>query len=332
MEVSLAAIHCRPPEEEAHQRKPYSSPVAGTPSFELVGRDGERAKLVDFVGRLSEGPSALLIRGEPGIGKTILWREGIADAQREGVRVLVSRCAEAEMPIPLGAVSDLLDPVFDDVADELAEAQRYALSTALGIESDPRGRPDRLALMRAVVSALRAFASDAPFLLAIDDVQWLDPASARVLSFAVRRVDEEPIGILATLRGGADEPDPLALADALGPGAFAELTVGSLGLQSLQQLLRQRFDVRLPRSKVAALHAASGGNPMFALEFARSVEREKHRCALGFPCQRRWKSWFENAFARFRKRHARSWSSSPPSSDPPCPCSNRRSANRRCGS
>jgi tetratricopeptide (TPR) repeat protein len=145
------------------------------------------------------------------------------------------------------------------------------------------GRPDRLALARAVVSALRALASDAPFLLAIDDVQWLDPASARVLSFAVRRVDEEPIGILATLRGGADEPDPLALADALRPRAFAELTVGSLGLQSLQQLLRQRFDVRLPRAKVAALHAASGGNPMFALEFARSVEREEASLRARLP-------------------------------------------------
>ena len=111
-------------------------------------------------------------------------------------------------------------------------------------------------------------------LLAIDDVQWLDPASTRVLSFAVRRIGEEPIGVLATLRGAADEPDPLGLADAFQPEAFAELTVGPLPMQHLQTLLRQRFTVRLPRSKVSAVHAASRGNPMFALEFARAVERE----------------------------------------------------------
>ena len=82
------------------------------------------------------------------------------------------------MPVPLGAVSDLLDPAFAEVSDELAPPQRRALSAALGIETDTDGRSDRLTLLRAVVAALRALASDAPLLLAIDDVQWLDPASA----------------------------------------------------------------------------------------------------------------------------------------------------------
>ena len=117
--------------------------------------------------------------------------------------------------------------------------------------------------------------SDGGLLLAIDDVQWLDPASARVLSFAVRRIGEEPIGVLATLRGAADEPDPLGLATAFPPGAFAEITVGPLPIGHLQTLLRQRFTERMPRSKVAAVHTASRGNPMFALEFARTAERER---------------------------------------------------------
>ena len=178
------------------------------------------------------------------------------------------------MPVPLGAVSDLLDPAFAEVSDELAPPQRRALSAALGIETDTDGRSDRLTLLRAVVAALRALASDAPLLLAIDDVQWLDPTSARVLSFAVRRIGEEPIGVLATLRGAADEPDPLGLATAFPPGAFAEITVGPLPIGHLQTLLRQRFTERMPRSKVAAVHTASRGNPMFALEFARAAERE----------------------------------------------------------
>ena len=224
--------------------------------------------------RLRERSAALLIRGEPGIGKTILWREAVAAAEREGNRVLVARCAEAEMPISLGAVSDLLDPVFAEISDDLAEPQRRALAAALGTETGTGARPDRLTLLRGLVAAFRALAADAPLLLAIDDVQWLDPASARVLSFAVRRIGEEPIGVLATLRGDAETRDPLGLADAFQPGAFAEITVGPLGIGHLQRLLHQRFDVRLPRSTVAAVHAASRGNPMFALEFARATERE----------------------------------------------------------
>ena len=248
--------------------------MAITPSFGVVGRSREQARLVDFVTKLGERPGALLVRGEPGIGKTILWREGVAAAQDAGVRVLVSRCAEAEMPIPLGAVSDLLDPVFAELAEELVEPQRHALAAALGMETGAARRPDRLALPRALVAAFRQLAKDGPLLLAIDDVQWLDPASARVLSFAIRRVGEEPVGVLTTFRGDAEERDPLGLADAFQPEAFAELTVGPLAMQHLQQLLRQRFEIRIPRAKVAAIHAASHGNPMFALEFARAAERE----------------------------------------------------------
>lgn len=245
------------------------------PSFELVGREEELARLSDFVERLREAPGAVLIRGEPGIGKTVLWRETVAAAQRQGVRVLIARCAEAEMPIPLGAVSDLLDPVYGEVADSLAEPQHRALAAALGTATDADGRPDRLALPRALVAAFRALAAEAPLLLAVDDIQWLDAASVRVLAFAARRTSETPIGVLATLRAGAEEREPLGLGDAFAPDAFAEIALGPLSMGALQHLVRLRFGVRIPRPKLAAVHAASGGNPMFALEFARVAEQEE---------------------------------------------------------
>lgn len=251
----------------------HNRSVATTPGFELVGRDDELARLGGFVGRLGDGPGAVLIRGEPGIGKTALWRETVTAAEREGVRTLVTRCAEAEMPMPLGAVSDILDPAFAHVADALAEPQRYALSVALGLETDGMARPDRLALPRAFVAALHALAADGPLLVAVDDVQWLDAASTRALAFAARRTGDAPIGVLATLRGGPDMPEPLRLAEAF-DGGFAEVPLGPLSLDALQRLVRRRFDVRIPRSKLAAVHAASGGNPMFALEFARAAERQ----------------------------------------------------------
>jgi len=252
-------------------------------SFELVGREQELAQLREFVERVRERSGAVLVRGEPGIGKSALWRETVATAARAGVRVLVSRCAEAEMPIPLGGLADLLDPAYEEIADTLAEPQRHALAAALGIASDAHGLPDRLALPRALVAAFRALAAEAPLLVAIDDVQWLDTASAHVLAFAVRRTGDAPIGTLATLRGGSEEREPLALADAFDPGAFAEIALGPLSLGAIQHLVRGRSGLRIPRSKLAAVHAASGGNPMFALEFARVAEREDAKLRAQLP-------------------------------------------------
>jgi DNA-binding NarL/FixJ family response regulator len=257
--------------------------VVAAKSFELVGRDEERARLAAFVVALTAGPHALLIRGEPGIGKTVLWREGVRAAQRSAVRVLVSRCAEAELPIPLGAVADLLDPAFEEIQDVLPEPQRRTLAAALGIATDGRTRPDRLAVPRSFLAALRALAEDAPLLLAIDDVQWLDASSARVLAFAARRIHDAPIGVLATLRGRAEQREPLGLAEAFGPNGLSEVELGPLSTGALQHLIGLRLDLRLPRTTLSAVHAASGGNPMFALEFGRVAKDEDARLRPRLP-------------------------------------------------
>jgi predicted ATPase len=114
-------------------------------------------------------------------------------------------------------------------------------------------------------------------LLAIDDVQWLDESSTRVLAFAARRIGGAPIGVLATVRGGPERTDPLGLADAFGRERVSEVTLGPLSVGALQHLVGSRLDVRLPRTMLAAVHAASGGNPMFALEFARAARDEQAR-------------------------------------------------------
>lgn len=248
----------------------HNRAVVSKSSVELVGRDDEIARLDEFVRRLASGGCGMLIRGEPGIGKTALWRYATTAAEGARVRVVVTRCAEAEMPIPLGGVSDLIDAVYEDVRDELAEPQRRALAAALRIESEASGRPDRLALPRAVLAVLRELAADGPVLVAVDDVQWLDGASARLLAFAARRVDDAHVGFLATLRGDLHASEPLGLSEALGDG-FEEIAVGQLAPEALQRLVRQRFDLRIPRSELAAVHAACGGNPMYALEFARTA-------------------------------------------------------------
>jgi DNA-binding NarL/FixJ family response regulator len=255
----------------------HNSLVTAVRAFELVGREVELARLSELVATLHEGPRAVAVRGEPGIGKTVLWREAIAAAEAAGVRVLVARCAEAELPLPLGALADLFEPVFDEIESGLAEPHRRALAAGIGATTDFRAQSDRLTLARAALASLRALADRSPVLLAIDDVQWLDESSARVLAFAARRFGGSPVGFLTTLRGGDETTDALGLADAFGPDRFSELQLGPLSMGALQHLVGLRFDLRLPRTTLSAVHRASGGNPMFALEFARAARDEDPR-------------------------------------------------------
>jgi DNA-binding CsgD family transcriptional regulator len=231
-----------------------------------IGREAEWTRLLEFVGGLADGPSAATIRGDPGIGKTVLLRAAAAAADRAGGRVLLARCAEAEMPLPLVGLGDLVDRRLLEVAEDLPEPQRHALAVAAGLESVRNERPEQLALPRAFTSYLRALAQQGRTLIAIDDVQWLDAASARLLAFAVRRLHGLPCSFLITLR--AEASDELGFASALGDRA-TEIHLGPLDVEALHHVVRQRLGARIARPALARIHAASAGNPMFALELAR---------------------------------------------------------------
>jgi DNA-binding CsgD family transcriptional regulator len=240
--------------------------------FELVGREEELGRLENFVGTLAQGATAAVVRGDAGIGKTVFWHAGIEAAEQAGVRVLVTRCIEAEMPIALGGVADALDPAFHEVTDELFEPQRRLLASALGVEPPSADAPDQTALPRAFLAYLRALAGRGQVLVAIDDAQWLDPPSQRTIAYAARRLVDEPVGFLVTQRG--HEGDPLGLRQAFGE-RLGEIRLGPLTLGALHHVIRTRLGVRLPRPTVARIRDASGGNPMFALEFAKEASRAR---------------------------------------------------------
>ena len=242
--------------------------VAANP--DLVGREDELARLNELVSALPNGPHAVTLRGEPGIGKTTVWRVGLELAD-ESCTLLSARCVEAELPLALVGLSDLVRDAFRDVADELADHDRAVLAATLGFDAPAQGRA-ALALPLAFLAFLRLLAQEAPVLIAVDDVQWLDPSSARILSFAARRLDELPIGVLVAQRG--DGPDPLDLRNALG-AAHEELRLGPLSRGALSHLVRSRGDVPLPRPVFTRVYEVSGGNPMFALEFARSLDGDR---------------------------------------------------------
>jgi DNA-binding NarL/FixJ family response regulator len=240
--------------------------LAVATDMKVVGRESELGCLQEFVERVAERGGALLVRGEPGIGKTVLWRAGVAAAAAAGVHVLATSCAEQEMPLPFGSLGDLLDDL--EGADDLPAAQRRVLAVAAGMEAPPERPPSELAVPRAFLDYVRSLARSRPLLLAVDDVLWLDVASQRTLAYVAKRLRGAPVGLLTTQRGLSG--DPLDLRRAFDERS-SELLVGPLSVGALHHLIRTRLGVRLPRRTVARVHAASGGNPMYAVEFAKAT-------------------------------------------------------------
>jgi DNA-binding NarL/FixJ family response regulator len=235
---------------------------------ELIGREAELERIQRFLAGSETGPSALLLEGEPGIGKTSLWREGVRLARGTGHRVLESRPAEPEASLSFAALGDLVDEVLDELGDDLPGRQRGALEAAL-LRGDPEDvHPDLRAVSVAVLSLLRLLAKAETVVVAIDDLQWMDPPSARAIGFAARRLDLEPVVFLATSLPPADD-HPFDLPE----DRLERVRLRPLPSDGLASMLRARHGVDLPASTIRQVEELSGGNPFFALEVARAFVR-----------------------------------------------------------
>ena len=251
---------------------------------ELLGRDVELAAMGEFVAARTGLPAALLVRGEPGIGKTSVWREGMRMASEHGYCTLAASPSESEAQISFAALGDLLSGVLERVRGELPRQQRRALEVALRVaDLDPgEGAPlDQGAVSFAFLSALRGLAAGGPVLVAVDDVQWLDVASATVLSFAARRLGGDPIGLLVSQRAEREEPIALGLDRALEPDRLTVVRLGPLTSGAVQRLLHLSLTTALPRPVLSRVYGLSAGNPFFALELARARERGSIQLELG---------------------------------------------------
>ena len=236
----------------------------------LVGRERELAEVARFLDAVPSGPVGLLFEGEAGIGKTILWREAVSAALDRSYCVLSCRPVESEVQLAFTALGDLLEEVPEFATADLPAPQRRALDVAL-LRTEAEGPPPLpRAVSLGVLGVLRALAASGPVVIAVDDVQWLDRASASTLEFAARRLRGEPIGVVLARRG-VDADVPLALDQALSREPVRRLLVGPLGGDLLERLVCARFDVHLGPPALRQLEAASGGNPYFALELARSL-------------------------------------------------------------
>jgi DNA-binding CsgD family transcriptional regulator len=240
-------------------------PNLGT-MVDIVGRDAELAIGEAFLDRAREGPSTLIVEGEPGIGKTTVWSEVVRRAESRGYLVLAARPARAESNLSLSGIGDLLEPVGSDAVAALPEPQREALDAALLRAEASERPPEGRVLGTAVRSLLEGLAATQPVLVAIDDAQWLDAASATALGFALRRIREAPVSLLAARR--TREALPPALVEARRASADA-LVVGPLSVAALHHVMKQRLKSTPSRPTLIRVHQASGGNPFFALEIVR---------------------------------------------------------------
>ncbi len=223
-------------------------------------------------------PSALLIEGAAGIGKSTLWGAAVSSAMTDGRLVLAVRPAESEARMSFASLADLLEPVADTLLPKLEAPQRAVLEVALLRRLPPPVPPNEREIGAAVLAALRQLADQSTVVVAIDDVQWLDDASAEVLAFALRRLRGNNVRLLISARTGefADRqhsPPPGAgqrVLDAIGELAATRITLGPLTDQGVTELIRTRVGALSPAAE-RRLVAAAGGNPYWALELGTAI-------------------------------------------------------------
>jgi DNA-binding CsgD family transcriptional regulator len=232
----------------------------------VQSRPTESRRIAGFLASAASEPSALLIEGEPGIGKTTLWLAALELARDKGFLVLSARAAAAESVLAYTALADLLDGVPASAWADLPEPQRAAVDQVL-LRADNGSSTDQRAVAAAFLSVVECLSADGPLLVAIDDLQWIDPSSMHVVAFASRRLTG-PVGILGSVRtdGGAG-----AWLQMPRPDALNRIQLHPLGIHDLHAAVSARLRRPFSRPTMGRIHEVSGGNPFYAIELARAI-------------------------------------------------------------
>jgi predicted ATPase len=244
----------------------------------VVGREAEIAAIEAFLAASGSGPVGLLIAGEPGIGKTTVWRECVRLADEQGYRVLAAGSTESEVKLSFVGLSDLLSSVPAEAVASLPPPQRAALDVAL-LRVEASRPPERRLLGTAFASLLRELAADGEVVVAIEDVQWLDVPSAAVVEFAVRRLHDVHVHVMLSTR----TPTSSTLLDAVPDERRRRLLLGPLSVAVLHRIFAERLGRSFPRPTLVRIAKASGGNPFYALEIARLLAESPSISPLPVP-------------------------------------------------
>ncbi|MFI6438945.1 LuxR C-terminal-related transcriptional regulator [Streptomyces sp. NPDC050759] len=224
----------------------------------MVGRERERLLVDGVLTAVAECGAALVLRGEPGMGKTALLDYAGVGALARGARVVRLCGVESESVLPFAALADLMTPFHGGLAD-LPEAQRSALNVCLALAAGPP--PNSLAVCTGTLNVLAAAANATPLVVLVDDLQWVDPSSRQVLLFVARRLAGERVAMVLAVRADALEPSA--------PG-LPEVDLAGLSADACAELLAGR-DVAPSPQVLADLVHATGGNPLALLETAAGL-------------------------------------------------------------
>ena len=219
--------------------------------------------------RDAERPRALLVRGEPGIGKTSLLTAARHHGSDRRVQVLSTAGAQAEADLPFSALHQLLMPVLDGL-ERLPERQRDALGSAFGLGAD--AAPDRFVVALAVLTLLSEVAEERPLLCTIDDAHWLDPQSAQTLAFVARRLSAESVVLMFAASEPSDELQGL-------PELMVEGLRDADALELLSSVVPGRLDERV-RERILA---ETRGNPLALLELPKGLSPAQLAGGFGLP-------------------------------------------------
>jgi DNA-binding CsgD family transcriptional regulator len=239
----------------------------------LHGRDEERARVSALLADARAGTAgALVIRGEPGVGKSALLQD--ARAAATGMRVLSAQGLESEAPLAFAGLLQLVRPVLR-LVERLPDPQARALRVAFGLQDGPTEEPLLVAL--ATLSILAEAAESSPVLCLVDDAHWLDAASADALLFAARRLQADPVALLFTARDGDVRTFTAE--------AIPSLTLAGLSAAAAELLLAEHAGSPLPDQVVQAVMTQSGGNPLALVELPRSLTDAQLKGTAQIPAQ-----------------------------------------------
>jgi DNA-binding CsgD family transcriptional regulator len=242
-----------------------------------VGRRAEREALEQVLWQARAGHSGVLVlRGEPGIGKTALLEQAREAAESSGFRVESSVGVEAEAQFAFAGLHQLCSPLLGRLG-ELPEPQQAALSVAFGLRAGQA--PDRFLVGLATLTLVAEIAEEAPLLCLVDDAQWLDEASAQVLAFVARRLSAERVALLFGVRDTGDAREGAGTDGANPFVGLPELPLSGLEEADALALLVAMVHTSLDDEVRARVVAEARGNPLALLELPSSAPA---RLAGGF--------------------------------------------------
>jgi DNA-binding CsgD family transcriptional regulator len=225
---------------------------------QLVGRDVEIARLDGLIERLPEGGATLVVSGEPGVGKSALLHSARARADALGLRTLTTVGVESEAEFAFAGLHQLLYPVLG-LVELLPAPQRRALEVAFGIATGPEADPFLVAL--AACQLVCDAADERPLVILADDAHWLDRSTSGVLTFIARRLENEPVALLISVRTG--------LATPIGEANLPTLELERLSPSAAAVLLDRTAPDLHPVFRARVL-AEAAGNPLALVELVRA--------------------------------------------------------------